>query len=93
MRHRPSLIPGLENIVQVACGSNHAIALDQAGNVWAWGVNQKNQLGYHLFESRQYKQRLLESFQPQRVNLRRNKAKYVAFGVDHSFAIDQKDNV
>ncbi|CAJ2504358.1 Uu.00g117520.m01.CDS01 [Anthostomella pinea] len=75
---------------KVACGSNHALALDQAGDVWAWGVNQKNQLGYRLFESRQYDQRLLEGFQPQRVNLRHNKASYIASGVDHSFAIDRK---
>ncbi|KAI1844210.1 hypothetical protein JX266_009694 [Neoarthrinium moseri] len=91
--HEPSLIPGLANITQLACGKNHAIALDQAGNVWAWGVGQKNQLGYHLFESRQYSRRLLESFQPRRVNLRRNKAKYIASGLEHSFAVDQKDNV
>lgn len=93
MSHEPSLLPDLANITQLACGKNHAIALDQVGNVWAWGVGQKNQLGYHLFESRQYSRRLLESFQPRRVNLHRNKAKYIASGLEHSFAVDQKDNV
>ncbi|KAI1348459.1 regulator of chromosome condensation [Xylaria sp. FL0043] len=91
--HKPSLIPGLEKITQVACGSNHAIALDQAGNVWAWGVGQKNQLGYRLFDSRHHNSRILEALQPRRVNLRRNKAKYIASGPDHSFAVDQNDNV
>ncbi|KAI0004422.1 regulator of chromosome condensation [Xylariaceae sp. FL0662B] len=90
----PSLIPGIANITQLACGKNHAIALDQTGNVWAWGVGQKNQLGYHLFESsRQYSRRLLESLKPRRVNLRRNRAKYIASGLEHSFAVDRKDNV
>ncbi|KAI1827248.1 regulator of chromosome condensation [Xylaria intraflava] len=91
--YKPYLIPGLVNITQLACGANHAMALDQAGNVWVWGVGQKNQLGYHLFEGRQYNRRLLNSFRPHRVNLRRNKVKYIASGLEHSFAVDQKDNV
>ncbi|KAI1750366.1 regulator of chromosome condensation [Xylaria castorea] len=91
--HTPSLILNLENITQIVCGANHAMALDLAGNVWAWGVNQKSQLGYHLFESRRYDRRLLESFRPRRVNLRWNKARNIASGLEHSFAIDQKDNV
>ncbi|KAI0196957.1 regulator of chromosome condensation [Astrocystis sublimbata] len=89
----PSLIPGLESITQIACGANHALALDAAGNVWAWGVGQKSQLGYPLFDSRHYHRRILESLQPHRVNLRRHKAKYIASGLDHSFAVDRDDNV
>ncbi|KAI0809848.1 regulator of chromosome condensation [Xylaria sp. FL0064] len=91
--HKPSLVPGLQKITQVACGANHAIALDQAGNVWAWGVGQKNQLGYRLLNSRHYGRRVLEALQPHRINLRRHKAKYIASGLDHSFAVDRKDNV
>ncbi|KAI1109774.1 regulator of chromosome condensation [Nemania sp. NC0429] len=91
--YKPSLIPGLENITRLACGANHAIALDQAGHVWAWGAGQKNQLGYRLFNSRHYGRRILEGLQPHRVNLRRNKGKHIASGLDHSFAVDQKDNV
>lgn len=52
--YQPSLIPGLGNITGLACGANHAIALGQAGNVRAWGVGQKNQLGYRLFNSRHH---------------------------------------
>ncbi len=32
-------------IVQVALGSNHSVALDQSGNVLAWGNNEYGQLG------------------------------------------------
>ncbi|MCH7225798.1 hypothetical protein [Haloferula sp. A504] len=35
----------LENIVQVACGGVHALALDANGEVWAWGSNIYGQLG------------------------------------------------
>ena len=29
----------LENIIQVSAGSNHILALDKDGTVWAWGYN------------------------------------------------------
>jgi len=35
----------LTGIVQVAAGSYHTLALDQNGNVWAWGYNIYGQLG------------------------------------------------
>ncbi|MFR1006176.1 MAG: RCC1 domain-containing protein, partial [Hominilimicola sp.] len=35
----------LENIIQVAAGSNHNLALDTDGNVWSWGYNYYGQLG------------------------------------------------
>jgi alpha-tubulin suppressor-like RCC1 family protein len=47
----PTLIEGLEGvtIVDVAGGRNHAIALDAAGRVWAWGSNAYGQLGDGTF--------------------------------------------
>ncbi|MDK2124898.1 RCC1 domain-containing protein [Parachitinimonas caeni] len=35
----------LTNIVQIAAGGYHALALDTAGQVWSWGWNHKGQLG------------------------------------------------
>ena len=35
----------LENIIQVAAGSNHNLALDKDGTVWAWGSNGYGQIG------------------------------------------------
>ena len=33
------------SIVDVACGSYATYAVDEAGNVWAWGLNNYGQLG------------------------------------------------
>ena len=42
----PTVIPGLNNIVQVAASQAGAsLAVDQSGNVWAWGNNYHGQLG------------------------------------------------
>lgn len=32
-------------IIQVSCGDQHALALDEFGNVWSWGKNSSGQLG------------------------------------------------
>ena len=36
-------VPG--NIIKIAAGSNHTLALKADGTVWAWGANGKGQLG------------------------------------------------
>ena len=44
----PCLVPGLDNIVQVACGQFHSICVDNVGLVssWGWGVHgQTGQVG------------------------------------------------
>jgi alpha-tubulin suppressor-like RCC1 family protein len=35
----------LANVVDVAAGANHSVALDSSGTVWAWGYNSSGQLG------------------------------------------------
>ncbi|KPM39872.1 hypothetical protein AK830_g6690 [Neonectria ditissima] len=83
----PRLVLGLKDITQIACGANHALALDAAGSIWAWGSHHQNQLGKRMFA------RHHDGLIPSRVEIFRNKAKYIASGAYHSFAVDQKDNV
>jgi len=45
IHYLPQKIPYLSNIVAIAAGWNHALALDGDGNVWAWGNNYFGQLG------------------------------------------------
>ena len=42
---KPTLIPALERITQVACGFGQCLALDEDGHVWAWGRNSNGQVG------------------------------------------------
>ncbi len=48
----PTQIPGLENVVQIAVGSSHALARLQNGTLKAWGNNDHGQLGDGTFNSR-----------------------------------------
>ncbi|MDB6155312.1 MAG: Repeat family protein, partial [Chthoniobacteraceae bacterium] len=41
----PVLIPGLANVVAIASGAKHSLALTMDGSVYAWGVNADGQLG------------------------------------------------
>lgn len=42
----PVLVTGLpSSVVDVRAGGEHSLALDSAGNVWAWGDNQYGQVG------------------------------------------------
>ena len=40
-----TIFPSGIEIIQVACGENHTLALDKEGNVWGWGRNNYYQLG------------------------------------------------
>lgn len=44
-RGTPAVIPGLYNIVKVAAGSYHAVALDSSGQIWTWGAGTYGALG------------------------------------------------
>ncbi|KAF2843348.1 RCC1/BLIP-II [Patellaria atrata CBS 101060] len=84
----PKLVPGLKNIKQVACGANHALALDKNGSVFAWGSGQQNQLGRRMVE------RTKETgLDPHPVNLPKKGVLAIGSGDYHSFGIDNKDNV
>ncbi|ELR21936.1 regulator of chromosome condensation (RCC1) repeat domain containing protein [Acanthamoeba castellanii str. Neff] len=42
------IIGGLEaqRIVAISCGNDHGVAVDDKGDVWAWGVGELGQLGF-----------------------------------------------
>jgi regulator of chromosome condensation len=84
-QQKPTLIPKLEKITQIVCGANHALALDLNGMIWSWGCSEKGQLGRRP-SGRGYTQYI-----PHRMGV--VKAKYIASGEYHSFAVDAKDNV
>jgi alpha-tubulin suppressor-like RCC1 family protein len=42
--YSPIEVSGLTNIVAVACGDTHSLALDAQGRVWVWGRNDFGQL-------------------------------------------------
>lgn len=82
------LLPALKKIKKIACGSNHVLALDATGAVFAWGSGQQNQLGRRVVE-RTKAQGLL----PREFGLPRRAVKDIECGSYHSFAIDNKDSV
>lgn len=63
------------------------MALNASGDIWGWGNNEQNQLGRRLFGRDQ------DSLIPHQVRVCRGKAKYIASGEYHSFAVDRDDNV
>src|SRR5207249_2552057 len=42
---KPVQLPGLSNVVQIAAGFRHSLALTHDLTVWAWGDNSNGQLG------------------------------------------------
>lgn len=84
----PVLVPGLKNVRQITCGEDHAIALDRSGGVWAWGVDEQNQLGRP--ERSGFGRHRNDPLVPHRVAACPGGARYIASGPYHSFAIDAR---
>lgn len=82
----PLEIKELKNIVQIARGKDHFLALDKKGIVYAWGNGQQFQLGRRVLERHRYR-----GLEPQQFGL--YDIKYIASGDFHCFAIDQNDQV
>ena len=47
----PVHVTGLTNVVSVAGGASHSIALKADGTVWAWGLNLYGALGNGSFDN------------------------------------------
>jgi alpha-tubulin suppressor-like RCC1 family protein len=41
----PSQVPGLQDVIYISGGEDHAVALKKDGSLWAWGFNTTGQLG------------------------------------------------
>jgi len=50
----PVYAVGLTNIVKIAAGVNHALAIDARGTLWAWGKNEQGQLGNSGWDDTNY---------------------------------------
>ena len=44
--YTPTLIPNVNNIVQVSAGSNHSLLLNNKGHVYSFGNNYSFKLGF-----------------------------------------------
>ncbi|ROT42570.1 RCC1/BLIP-II [Sodiomyces alkalinus F11] len=83
VQYTPHFMPDLKNIKTLASGSNHVLALDTKGNIFAWGCGQQNQLGRRIIERKK-----LTSLIPQSIGLAKKSIEKIACGQYHSFAID-----
>ena len=81
-------VPGLTKITSIVCGDNHVLALDEKGNVSAWGSGQQNQLGRRVVERTR-----MNGLVPRQFGLPKNKVTYINCGAYHSFAIDKSGKV
>lgn len=72
----------------MSCGANHVLALDDKGNVFAWGSGQQNQLGRRVIERTKR-----EGLVPREFGLPKKAIKLIGCGAYHSFAVDNKDRV
>jgi alpha-tubulin suppressor-like RCC1 family protein len=50
--HQPRRVDGITDVVQIAAGDNHVLALRKDGTVWSWGWNKFGQLGLGDTEDR-----------------------------------------
>ena len=87
-QNTPMRIPELKKITSLQAGSNHILALDYKGNVFAWGAGQQNQLGRRVVERTR-----TAGLVPRQFGLPKNKVTYIACGAYHSFAMDKEGRI
>ncbi|KAH8903606.1 RCC1/BLIP-II [Coniochaeta sp. PMI_546] len=88
---RPTLIPELKKIKQLATGTNHVLALDDKGKIFAWGDGAQNQLGRKVFE-----REIAQSLRPVGVGnmpVRGSRPVKITCGSYHSFVLDGQGRV
>ncbi|EHY59113.1 hypothetical protein HRR83_001614 [Exophiala dermatitidis] len=84
---RPKLIKGLKNIIKLAAGANHVLALQSNGIVLGWGSGQQNQLGRRILE-----RRAANSLVPMPIGLPK-KIVHIGAGAYNSFAVRENGDV
>ena len=70
---------------QVSAGANHALAISQDGALWAWGYNDRGQLGDGSTTSRPTPEQIQDPANPGQAF----QAVWVSAGVHHSLAVDR----
>ncbi|KAI1424633.1 regulator of chromosome condensation 1/beta-lactamase-inhibitor protein II [Xylaria sp. FL1777] len=88
----PMLIAPLQDITNIACGSNHVIALDIHGKVWTWGSGGQFQLGRKPLTRHGGPTATLQP-EPCGMFGKKHYAVSVAAGSYHSFYIDNQQRV
>ena len=75
-------VDGLEahNIVQIVCGSHHTLALNEWGQVFAWGSNSHGQLGLNIPDQINQSPKMIKSLATKQVI-------QIACGQNHSMAL------
>jgi alpha-tubulin suppressor-like RCC1 family protein len=44
----PTLIAGLQDVVRIACGDHHSLAVDKKGNAYGWGRADQGAIGVRI---------------------------------------------
>lgn len=82
------MISGLENIVKVVAGAQHALALTSNGVVFSWGCDEQNQLG----RRRATRHHQTHALSPEQCALPSG-IRDIGVGLYHSFAVHENDTV
>ena len=72
-----------QKIISCSSGAYHTLAIDESGNLWAWGYNYCGQLGDGTTQ---------EKYIPEQV-MPTTKFKVAVAGFDYSMAIDESGNL
>ncbi|KAI8351381.1 regulator of chromosome condensation 1/beta-lactamase-inhibitor protein II [Mortierella sp. GBAus27b] len=78
----PTIVMGIHEIVDIATGTDHILALDAKGMVYSWGNGQQMQLGRRIVA-----RRMLNGLTPESVGAKG--ITRIGAGSYHSFALDK----
>ncbi|KAJ5719451.1 hypothetical protein N7493_007906 [Penicillium malachiteum] len=84
----PVLVPLVQDVVNIAAGAQHILALTSSGTVFSWGCNEQNQLG----RRRESRHRKSHNILPEIVALPSG-IRDIGVGIYHSFAIHKSGTV
>ncbi|MCL2862085.1 MAG: leucine-rich repeat protein [Firmicutes bacterium] len=75
-------------VVSISAGNEHSLAIDEFGNLWAWGLNNYGQLGEGTTTNRLAPVQISIEVSGENV-----KVVSISAGVGHSLAIDEHGNI
>lgn len=87
IQYKPVLIPELKKITALAAGTNHILALDQKGKVYAWGAGEQNQLARRVVQ-----RTAAGALIPREFGLK-GQTVHIGCGNYHSFAVNKDGTV